>query len=653
MISNQSLQRGLTILDLLDRAPAPLGIRELARLMELSPTIVQRLTNTLVVAGYVEQVAETRRYKLGYRAMQLGGAMITEDRLISLAAKELQQLADNHQLNGYLGALRNNRVVYLHSVQSSGPVVVRISVGAQVNAHSTALGKILLAELPVSAVKSIVGKPPYEQFTSRTITQWSALASELEIVRDRGFAISREENINGIVSFGALVRNADGDAVAALSVAGLAIEEARWPATLQLVLDAAHRCSVSLGYRGAAIKVSVGVAFLAATLVLGDSMRSGFNRAFTEANAGTDVVVRSSTVIGSSETRVRDTIPAGVLDTVAAVDGVATAAPSIEGTATIIGADGDRIGGDGPPTTGANWIDEPTLNPYRLAEGRAPSADDEVVIDRGSAERGDLAVGDRTTVLTPEPVEVAVVGIATFGDVDSLGPTTYTAFTLDAARDLLLGRPDALSSVLVAAEDGVNRTTLREEIAQLLPARIEALTQQELTAEQEADIESDFLGMFEVILLAFAGIALVVAAFSIHNTFSILVAQRTRESALLRAMGASRRQVLAAVAVEAFVVGVVASAIGLGVGLGLAAGLDAIAVRIGARPPRRPRRRHRRDGHRRGRGNRHDAARQPRPGSQRLTRRSAGGPPRRRRRPLGSEPDPGRSPASSSPSPAS
>ena len=247
----------------------------------------------------------------------------------------------------------------------------------------------------------------------------------------------------------------------------------------------------------------------------------GFNRAFTEANAGTDVVVRSSTVIGSDETKVRDTIPAGVLDTVAAVDGVAVAVPSIEGTATIIGADGDRIGGDGPPTTGANWIDDPDLNPYRLAEGRAPAADDEVVIDRGSAERGDLAVGDRTTVLTPDPVEVTIAGIATFGDVDSLGPTTYTAFTLDAARDLLLDRPDALSSVLVAAEDGVNPTTLRDEIAQLVPARIEALTQQELTAEQEADIESDFLGMFEVILLAFAGIALVVAAFSIHNTFSI------------------------------------------------------------------------------------------------------------------------------------
>jgi DNA-binding IclR family transcriptional regulator len=256
MLKNQSLQRGLAILDLLDRATAPLGIREIARAMELSPTIVQRLTNSLVAAGYVEQVAETRRYRLGYRAVQLGGAMITEDRLISLVAKELQQLADTHQLNGYLGALRNNRVVYLHSVQSSGPVVVRVAAGSEVNPHSTALGKVLLAELPIAEVRPIVGKPPYAQFTPRTLTQWTALSTELEATRKRGFAISREENISGIVSFGAVIRNAAGEAVSALSVACLAVEEAKWPALIQLVLDAAHRCSVSLGYRGAAIKIS-------------------------------------------------------------------------------------------------------------------------------------------------------------------------------------------------------------------------------------------------------------------------------------------------------------------------------------------------------------------------------------------------------------
>jgi putative ABC transport system permease protein len=325
---------------------------------------------------------------------------------------------------------------------------------------------------------------------------------------------------------------------------------------------------------GTTTAVVLGIAFLTATLVLGDSMRAGFRSAFTEANAGTDVVVRSASEVGGEDS-VRGFIDAGLVDTIARADGVAKAVPSIEGVATIIGSDGERIGGNGPPSVATNWIDDPTLNPYRLAEGRAPAAADEVVVDRGAADDGDLHVGDRTTVLTPAPVEVKIVGIATFGEEDSLGPTTYTAFTLPEAQELIAG-PDAISSVLVAADAGVSQESLRDEIMQLMPARIEALTQDELTSEQEADIRSDFLGMFEVLLLAFAGIAMVVAAFSIYNTFSIVVAQRTRESALLRALGASRRQVIAGVTLEAIVVGVLASAVGFAAGLGLAVGLDAL-----------------------------------------------------------------------------
>ncbi len=325
---------------------------------------------------------------------------------------------------------------------------------------------------------------------------------------------------------------------------------------------------------GTVTAVVLGVAFLTATLVIGDTQRSDFGQAFTEGNAGTDVIVRSSSEIGGEES-VRDVIDASVVEQVAAVDGVAKAVPLVEGVGTILDSDGDRIGGQGPPTTATNWVDDPELNPWRLAEGRAPRADDEVVIDRASAENGGLAVGDRTTVLTPTPVEVTIVGTVTFGDADSIGPTTYTAFTLPAAQQLLTGRPDAISSVIVAAEDGVSRETLRDEIMQVMPARIEALTQSELTAEQQDEIESGFLGFFNMFLLVFAGIAMVVAAFSIYNTFSIVVAQRTRESALLRAIGASRRQIVVGVALEALAVGVIASAIGLGAGIGLAAGLKA------------------------------------------------------------------------------
>src|SRR5262249_41219163 len=144
------------------------------------------------------------------------------------------------------------------------------------------------------------------------------------------------------------------------------------------------------------------------------------------------------------------------------------------------------------------------------------------------------------------------------------------------ATELFAQRPDTVSAVLVAADAGVSRATLRDEIMQKVPARIEALTQEQLTAEQQRDIGDDFLNLFQMILLPFAGIALVVATFSIHNTFSILVAQRTRESALLRAIGASRRQVVGAVALEALIIGVIASAIGFAAGLGLAAGLKAL-----------------------------------------------------------------------------
>jgi putative ABC transport system permease protein len=336
---------------------------------------------------------------------------------------------------------------------------------------------------------------------------------------------------------------------------------------------------------GTSLAVVLGVAFLAATLVVGATMRAGFHRAFTDANRGIDVVVRNPTKFGVAADGVRGSLPASVVDEVAAVPGVRIAVPSVEGTATIVGKDGSRIGGDGPPTTGTNWIADATLNPYRLAEGRAPQAPGEVVIDRGAAKDGNLLVGDNTTVLTPRPVTVKVVGIATFGKLDSLGPATYAAFTLPQASELFAQRPDTVSSVLVAADAGVSRETLREEIMEKVAARIEALTQEELTAEQQQDIGNDFLNMFETILVAFAGIALVVATFSIHNTFSILVAQRTRESALLRAIGASRRQVVAAVALEALVIGVVASAIGFGVGLGLAAGLEALMSGAGLALP--------------------------------------------------------------------
>lgn len=339
---------------------------------------------------------------------------------------------------------------------------------------------------------------------------------------------------------------------------------------------------------GTLLAVFLGIAFLSGTLVLGDTMRATFDDLFTEANAGTDVVVRRASELGTdpgeADTQ-RGLIDESLAGTLRAVDGVAAVEPYVEGYGQIVTADGTRLGGNGPPTLAANWVDEPELNPYRLADGRAPRTAGEVVIDRGAAQDGDLEVGDRATVLTPEPVDVEVVGIATFGSADSLGRVTFTAFTLDEAQQLLLGEADRVSSLPVRGAAGVAQEELARRVERVLPDDVEAITGVELTDETTNDINEQFLDLFTTFLVIFAAIALLVATFSIFNTFSILVAQRTRESALLRAVGATRSQVLASVVIESLLVGVVASVVGLVGGFGVAGLLKALLDTFGFSVP--------------------------------------------------------------------
>ena len=340
----------------------------------------------------------------------------------------------------------------------------------------------------------------------------------------------------------------------------------------------------------AGIAVVIGIAFLTATLLLGNAMTRGIDNLFTEAYAGTDVEVRSTQVIASGERDIAATVDESLVDELAQIDGVATAIPVVEGTAQVVGSDGEPIGGNGPPTIGTNWFDA-DRNPYVLVDGRAPRARSagaelvEVVIDSGVADTGELAVGDRTTVRVPEPLPVEVVGIAELGSGEQLGGVTFTWFDTEAAQEVLLGDTTALYAVDLQAEPGVSPDELRSTVSATLPADLEALTQQELIDEEMAALEADFLGFFKTFLLAFAGVALLVAAFSIHNTFAIVVAQRTRETALLRAIGASRRQVLTGVGAEAFAIGTISAAVGLGAGVGLAIGLNALLTALGAGVP--------------------------------------------------------------------
>src|SRR5918994_470456 len=321
---------------------------------------------------------------------------------------------------------------------------------------------------------------------------------------------------------------------------------------------------------GTAVAVFLGVAFLAGTLVLGDTLRSNFDDLFADVNAGTDVVVRNATDLGIEADEPRGLIDRSLVDQVAEVDGVAAAEPQIEGLGQLLGADGDAVGGGGPPQLAGSWTADADLNAYRLAEGRAPDAGDEVVINRGAADDGDLQIGDRTTVLTPEPVEVTIVGISTFGDLNGLGGVTFTAFSLEGAMEHVTKDPEGVSSIAVRADDGTSQDELVARIGDVLPDGVQAESGSEVSTQNADDINELFLDMLTTFLTVFAGIALLVATFSIYNTLSIIVAQRTRTAALLRAIGASRRQVLVSVVIEAAVVGVVASVIGVAGGIGVA-----------------------------------------------------------------------------------
>ncbi|MFP3969626.1 ABC transporter permease, partial [Actinomadura fulvescens] len=330
---------------------------------------------------------------------------------------------------------------------------------------------------------------------------------------------------------------------------------------------------------GSLVAVFLGVAFLTGTLVLGDTLAKSIDRFFANAYAGTDVTVRNATTVTDMPGMLRGEIDGSAVERVRGVAGVAVAEPVVQASGQPLAADGKIIESQGPRIAG-NWISDPELNPYRIIDGRAPRTPDEVVINRATADRGKLTVGDRTAVLTPRRVPVTVVGISKFGDDDGFGDTSFTAFTLEGMRKHVTQGDGKVTAVTIRAASGVSQDTLAERVRPVLPSGAEAVTGDDLAAE-DRDRVGQFLGIFRTALAAFGGVALLVAAFSIHNTFAITVAQRVRESALLRAVGASRRQILTLVTAEALTIGVVATAAGLAGGLGCAALLKLLFASFG------------------------------------------------------------------------
>ncbi|TDV46854.1 FtsX-like permease family protein [Actinophytocola oryzae] len=321
----------------------------------------------------------------------------------------------------------------------------------------------------------------------------------------------------------------------------------------------------------AGLAVVLGVMAVSAAMVTTTTVGAGFDSIFATATSGIDVSVtgRSDVDAEMGGKAFTPPVPSSVVPEVAAVDGVRSAVGTVSADgARPVGKDGKVIAVQGPPRSGVAWRGETGM--VRLWSGRGPKADDEVAINAGLADRGQFHVGDSIDVLTLAPRQTfRIVGIYGFSNGrGTLGGDTQVAFVEPVAQKLMLGQVGTYSSVTVTADPGVSRAELKERIASALGSGYTVRTGDELAASTAAAGKA-FGDIVRMILLGFSGLSLLVGIFLILNTFSILVAQRTGELALMAALGARRRQLVGAVLVEASLVGVVASAVGIGLGIGI------------------------------------------------------------------------------------
>ncbi len=322
--------------------------------------------------------------------------------------------------------------------------------------------------------------------------------------------------------------------------------------------------------------VTIGMAFVSGVITLVDTVARTFDDLYAGLNAGTDVAVRGEgqfdlgTQLGGGTQRPR--ISADLADEVAVLDGVAAAEGYVQGYARPIAADGTPYGNPtfGAPTIGTNWGLVDDLNPFELAEGRAPEGPDEIVFDKLTAEQAGYRLGDTASVQTPAGLtEATLVGIARFGTADSPAGMAVTLFDSETAQSLL-ALPGQVDTISVLADDGADPEAVRDTVAGMLDDRqVEVVTGETLVAESQQAAQATFRGL-RTFLLAFALISVLVGSFVIYTSFSFIVAQRQRQVALLRALGASRGQVLGSVVIESLLVGALASLVGYGAGVALA-----------------------------------------------------------------------------------
>ena len=334
-----------------------------------------------------------------------------------------------------------------------------------------------------------------------------------------------------------------------------------------------------------ALAIVLGVAMVSGTFVLTDTINKGFNTIFSVSYKNTSAAITARSLFSTSHNGNTDEhgFPESVLPKVRALPGVAAAVGSIADEAQLIGRNGKPIQIGGAPNLAFSVDPRPQFerfNPLTLVSGRWPQTSTEIAIDEGTAKKKHYAVGDSIGVVARGPKQTfRIVGVAKFGAVASIGGATLAIFDVPTAQRLF-EKQGKLDAIRIAANPDVSDTALVRQIRPILPptAQVKSGTQQ---AKADAKDVNSFIGVLQKALLAFAGIALFVGAFVIANTIGITVAQRAREFATLRTLGATRRQVRRSVAIEGLVVGLAASTVGLFAGLGLAKLLNWLFGRFG------------------------------------------------------------------------
>jgi putative ABC transport system permease protein len=333
---------------------------------------------------------------------------------------------------------------------------------------------------------------------------------------------------------------------------------------------------------GTGLSIVIGIAFLAGTFVFTDTIDRTFSNLFSDVYNNTDAYVRSSSELDMPfGQKVYARIPDSIVDQVKGVEGVATVVPDVSGYARIIGSDGKPIGFEnGAPHFGSSAIDSP-LVPWRLqGASKYPIGPDQVMIDAASAKEGKFSLGDRVTVASQGGTrDFTLVGIVRFGNADSAANASFALFDLATAQSFV-GQPGEVDAILVGAKPGVTEQELASRLQSRLGVNTNVLTGAQIIEETQSSLRKS-MSYFRILLLVFAAVALFVGSFIIYNTFSIIVAQKQTENALLRAVGASRWQIISSMLVESIIIGTIASALGFFGGIAMSSVLKGFMAALG------------------------------------------------------------------------